>query len=478
MTARAAAQIRADLGHPIIDTDGHTVEFVPALEAYLREEGTSATRPDFRRTVTGTLGPIEDWYALTPAERARHRAARGPWGAMFSEHAIDQATAFVPRLLHDRLDELGIDVSVVYPSYGLLFPHFEDENDRRGACRALNRMNADVFGPLADRLVPVALIPMHDPAEAIDELRYAVGTLGYKAVVMPGFVQRPVAAVAEQHPELASWALWSDTFGLDSQHDYDPVWATCQELGVAPAFHSAAMGWQNRRSISSYVYNHVGMLGESNHAIAKSLFLGGVTRRFPELNFAFLEGGVAWAASLYADLLGHWEKRNGAVMRRLDAPNGDEARFRELFAQYAPEWADMVPSLRKYRRADAEMIDEFEACGIERAQDIHDLFVPRFFFGCEADDPMTGTAFNTRANPFGARLNAIFGSDVSHWDVPDMSEVVGEAVEMIEHGHLTAEDFRDFVFGNPVRLHTRGNPGFFDGTRVQDAVRAELAVPR
>lgn len=476
MTARAAEEIRARLGHPVIDSDGHTVEFVPALESYLRAEGTSATRPDFKRTITGSLGPLEDWYALTPEERARKRVARGPWGAMFSKHAIDQATAFVPRLLHDRLDELGIDVSVVYPSYGLLFPHFEDETDRRGACRALNRMNADLFGPLSDRLVPVALIPMHSPEEAVDELRYAVNTLGYKAIVMPGFVQRPVAAVAEEHPEVAPWALWSDFYGLDSQFDYDPVWAACRELGVAPAFHSAAMGWQNRRSTSSYVYNHVGMLGESNHAVAKSLFLGGVTRRFPELNFAFLEGGVAWAASLYADLLGHWEKRNGPLMRELDAPNGDEVAFQEYFARYAPEWAEMVPGLRKYRSQDVAMIDEFEACGISEARDLHDLFVPRFFFGCEADDPMTGTAYNSNANPFGARLNALFGSDVSHWDVPDMAEVLEEAWEMVEHGHLTEVDFRDFVFGSAVRLHTLGNPDFFAGTRVEDAVRAELTA--
>ena len=32
--------------------------------------------------------------------------------------------------------------------------------------------------------------------------------------------------------------------------------------------------------------------------------------RFPQLRFAFLEGGAAWACNLLSDLLGHWEKRN------------------------------------------------------------------------------------------------------------------------------------------------------------------------
>ena len=29
-------------------------------------------------------------------------------------------------------------------------------------------------------------------------------------------------------------------------------------------------------------------------AVCKALFMGGVTRRFPALKFAFLEGGVGW----------------------------------------------------------------------------------------------------------------------------------------------------------------------------------------
>ena len=52
------------------------------------------------------------------------------------------------------------------------------------------------------------------------------------------------------------------------------------------------------RSMSSYVFNHLSMLAEGQQSLAKSLFLGGVTRRFPGMNFAFLEGGVSWAAAL------------------------------------------------------------------------------------------------------------------------------------------------------------------------------------
>ena len=69
-----------------------------------------------------------------------------------------------------------------------------------------------------------------------------------------------------------------------------------------------------------------------------------------------------------------------------------------------------------------------------------------------------------------ARLNAILGSDIGHWDVPAMTQVMVEAYGMVQHGYLTADDFRDFVFGNVVQMHTGMNPDFFKGTVVEDDV--------
>jgi hypothetical protein len=80
-------------------------------------------------------------------------------------------------------------------------------------------------------------------------------------------------------------------------------------------------------------------------------------------------------------------------------------------------------------------------------------------------------AFNRSTNPSGARLRAMFGSDISHWDVPDMTEPMAEAYEQVEDGRLSREDFKDFAFTNAVRLYTKTNPGFFDGTSCEAAVR-------
>ncbi len=333
-THETSRSIRERLGHPVVDIDGHCIEFFPGLAPYLREEGVDLESPSLRRLLPPYFGPDADWYALSPAEREQSRAARPPWWGSPARNTRDLATAMFPGLLYERLDELGIDVSVVYPSVGLAFLHLWDEAERRGACRALNRCNANAFAEYADRLIPVAAIPMHTPEEAIAELEYAVGTLGFKAVLLAGYVQRPVDAVAEVHPDLAPWCTWIDMYGIDSAYDYDPVWQKCLDLGVSVAFHSGSIGWGSRRSISNYMYNHIGHLAEGQHALCKSLFLGGVPHRFPELNFVFLEGGVAWAATLLSDLIGHWEKRNRTALEHLDPAGIDKALFFELMAKH------------------------------------------------------------------------------------------------------------------------------------------------
>jgi len=477
-SSQSSRSIRERLGHPVIDIDGHCIEFFPGLAPFLREEGVDLESPSLRRLLPPYFGPDTDWHSLDAGGRDHRRAARPPWWGSPARNTRDLATAMFPGLLYERLDELGIDVSVVYPSVGLAFLHLWDEGERRGACRALNRCNANAFAEYADRLVPVAAVPMHTPEEAIAELEHAVGTLGFKAVLLAGYVQRPVGAAVEAQPELAPWCTWLDMYGIDSAYDYDPVWQKCVDLGVAVAFHSGSIGWGSRRSISNYMYNHIGHLAEGQHALCKSLFLGGVTRRFPTLNFAFLEGGVSWAAALLSDLVGHWEKRNRAALAHLDPAAIDKGLFFELMARHGGALTARSEPMRISRPSeDPSMLDEFAACGIERPEDIAELFVPRFYFGCEADDPLNSSAFNTKVNPFGARLGAMFGSDVAHWDVPDMAEVLEEAWEMVEHEWITEVDFRDFVFGNPVRFFTGANPAFFAGTVVAGDVEHVLAAP-
>ena len=75
----------------------------------------------------------------------------------------------------------------------------------------------------------------------------------------------------------------------------------------------------------------------------------------------------------------------------------------------------------------------------------------------------------------GARLNATFSSDLGHWDVVDMTQVLVEAYEGVEEGLFTPEAFRDFAFANMVRCLGGMNPDFFKGTAIEAEAAKALA---
>lgn len=476
-----SAAIRARLAHPVIDGDGHIVEMHPVFLDYLKSVAGQRVADRFASTYSEAM-MNQGWRGLTPAERRERAVMRPTWWATPARNTVDLATAMMPRLMRERLDEMGLDVSVVYPTTGLLAVNIADDEMRRAAARALNVMKAEMYAGLTDRLIPVATIPMHTPAEAIDELDYAAGHLGLRAVMMASYVRRPIGAAARISPEAAQWTYWMDTFGLDSPYDYDPVWAKCVELRIAPTFHSLGYGWGSRASTSSYLHNHLGNFAASADAICRGLLLGGVPRRFPALRFAFMEGGAAWARHLYCELISHWHKRNREAMENYNPEHIDHAAFHDLCARFGGRvTAGREREILGYhaqmssRGADPAMIDEWAPSGVRGPEDIHELFTERFFFGCEGDDPLNALAFDTKGSPFGARLRAFYGSDIGHWDVPDMSEAAEEAWELVEDGLISEADLRDFVFVNPVRLWTASNPDFFKGTIVESAVRRLLA---
>src|SRR5436309_3015544 len=451
-TDSKSAAVRRRLDHPVIDGDGHWLEPIPIFLDYLRDVGGASAVEKFLKKAKDT-----SWYEMTLAERMDKRPHRPTWWGE-PGNTLDRATAMVPSLFHERLDDFGIDFALVYTSLGLFFVSNPDEELRRSVARAVNRMNAEMFRPYARRMTPAAVVPMHTPQEAIEEATYAVRELGLKVIMIANHVRRPVPAAGREVADPVAHARQHiDSLGLESPYDYDPFWKTCVDRKVAVTGHSGSMGWNGRESIHNFTYNHIGHFANASHAFAKALLLGGVTRRFPQLRFAFLEGGVGWACNLLSDLLGHWEKRNRDAIGQYDPAALDRAQLDALFARHAEgrirDRADRLGdgvSMLSEPVAGADVVDEFAESLVASPDDIVTTFTDKYFFGCEADDPMTAIAFDRARNPRGARLRALFASDIGHWDVPDFAGVVCEAWELVEAGHLELADFRAFTFDNPV----------------------------
>jgi predicted TIM-barrel fold metal-dependent hydrolase len=143
----------------------------------------------------GSKSEGKDWYQQTPEERQYNRTLRSPWWARVTRNTLDLATYTLPALLYERQGEQGSDYSVLFPNNALAAAGASKEN-RQLLQRAINHYHADIYRKYSDRLTVVAGIPMTTPQEAIDELEFAVKTLGLKVANIPGGVRRPIKAIA------------------------------------------------------------------------------------------------------------------------------------------------------------------------------------------------------------------------------------------------------------------------------------------
>lgn len=475
-----SASIRQELGYPVIDGDGHVVELFRVFIDYAHDHGHGALIDAARPRLVRGPEQQEARLALSPQELRRAGSLPDSWHV--SANPDYYATVAVPGLYYERLAEAGIDFAVLYPTLGINMLQLLDDEHRVGVCRLYNEFMADQYRPYRDRFTVAALIPMHTPDEAITALVHAK-ELGAKVGLVPSHVRRPVPGDAWPPTDpgadlrIPEWDVsgWVDTFGIDSVHDYDPVWAKAIELQLPLAAHTAGIGFSDRASTSNFVYNQIGHFAAAGEALAKSLFLGGVPRRFPALRIALLEGGVAAGVSLLNGLVHTWEKRSGNAMARLDPATLDRGRLAQLFAgdpilsRYTPEellWAGGPKRAR----------DDFAAAQITSVNEICEQFCNCFAWGCEGDDPLVGLAFDSRIVPRGAQVPAILGSDLGHWDVPDFDAPLEETYELLEHGILDPDQFRSFVCDNPVRFYSSLNPDFFAGTAVEaDAAAVNAA---
>jgi predicted TIM-barrel fold metal-dependent hydrolase len=470
------AEIRAKLNHPIVDGDGHWVEYDPVFAEQMRKVGGDKAADGFLAAMAVT----RDSLMLSAAERKRRRVSMPGFWTRQTGNTLDRATAMIPHMLYDRLDEIGSDFAIIYPTAGLRLPRIKDGETRRAVIRAYNIVSASYFEKLRDRMTPAAIIPMHTPDEAIAELEFTTKQLGSKVGMFGSAQPKKVSSVKSDDPDVNRLSVYYEVFGIDSEYDFDPVWQKCVDVKIAPTFHSAGSNQALRNSPTNFTYNHIGHFADAGHAAAKGIFLGGVTRRFPQLRFAFLEGGVGWGAQLFGDLMEHWERRNIRALENMKP----EKLNRDLLMSYVEKYGyeehaaalrerDGWPDPELHMTGGIDNLDDFAACKFTRKEDWIDLFVTPYYFGCEADDRMNATAF-LKLNPFDAQLNAIYSSDIGHFDVIDMREPLAEAYELVEDGYISEANFRDFVFENSVRLWGSQNPDFFKGTRVEKEAAAVL----
>jgi len=363
-----SAQVRAQLKHPVIDSDGHTVEFQPALRDYIRQVGGAKLAERYKSEGA-------NWYKMTPDQRHAERPLRPPWWALPTKNTLDRATASFPKLQYERLDETGIDFAVLYPTAGLGAPHIRDEELRRASCRAFNTFHADIYREYSDRLTPAAVIPMHTPQEAIDELEYAVKKAGAQGdhdgrscSSADSYGSRSPAA--SNAPRL----LARTCFALDSEYNYDPVWG---EMHGARRRRRAsirrAWDWGSRTSISNYMFNHIWSLRFGWRGNLQGIILRRCDAALPETQVCVLGMWRRMGRQFYCDLIRSLGETQIARDGELQSGQPKTAKCTiELARRYGGKLVEGKLDRQgegwglNGTKEDPERLDDWWQCGIEK----------------------------------------------------------------------------------------------------------------
>jgi predicted TIM-barrel fold metal-dependent hydrolase len=178
----------------------------------------------------------------------------------------------------DGMDAEGIDVAVLYPSFGLfaLATDGLDPGLALAICRAYNDWLAKFCATDAGRLKGVAMVPRQDPEGAAVEARRAVNELG-----MVGVFVRPNVV---------------DGCTLDDRA-YDPLYDALQTLGVPLGLHEGGKAGHLQAGADRFMdleMQHICTHPIEQMCAAVALIYGGVLDRFPTLDVVFLEAGCGW----------------------------------------------------------------------------------------------------------------------------------------------------------------------------------------
>jgi predicted TIM-barrel fold metal-dependent hydrolase len=199
------------------------------------------------------------------------------------------------------MDLSGIDCAVWIPTLGLFTPDIENWNFQYAVMRALNDWTAKVWAT-GKRHLWCVTIPLK-PEWAVEEIKRC-RKLGATAVWMRPNVMQEVR-----------W--WGE--------DWDPVWKTMTDLGMALVFHEAT-GTYNATHSTDYKFDRYWVAHAVSHplemATAVAGILGyGVLERHPKLKVLFCEAGATWVPYMLFRLDNHYTARPKEMVGLSMAPS-------------------------------------------------------------------------------------------------------------------------------------------------------------
>ena len=94
-THLSPAQIHSRLKHPVVDADGHWLEFVPVFSEKMRKAVSDKAADGFRAAMHTTTEQLK----MTQRIRDERRVAMPNFWNRQAENTLDRATAMMPKML-------------------------------------------------------------------------------------------------------------------------------------------------------------------------------------------------------------------------------------------------------------------------------------------------------------------------------------------------------------------------------------------
>lgn len=178
------------------------------------------------------------------------------------------------------LDEWGVAAGVVFPTIGI-FWDVADAELAGAYARAYNNWLNDFASYNPRRIIPIAHLALHDPDEALRELRRCL-KLGFRGVFVA--------------PETVGGKRFSD-------YSFDPIWRECEEAGIPVCLHVIVRLGRTQAMLGDFYQpsEFRAVFGFSLGGFAQivpammTMVLDGLFDRFERLRVLCVEAGCGWA---------------------------------------------------------------------------------------------------------------------------------------------------------------------------------------
>jgi predicted TIM-barrel fold metal-dependent hydrolase len=195
----------------------------------------------------------------------------------------------------DHMDELKIDVQVLYPTV-FLRAWTQDPTAEYAICKSYNRWLADIWKMAPDRLKWVVMPPLLSIEKTIEEMEFA------KAHGACGVFLRGLECERR----------------LDNPYFF-PVYKKAEELDLPMCFHSGNNSFNVRD-----IYASEGGFGRSKLPVVSafhSLLMNNIPAKFPKLRWGFVEVSAQWIPYALNDLEIRFRRKGKRMSRTIMADN-------------------------------------------------------------------------------------------------------------------------------------------------------------